>query len=137
MSRPFDLPESSNMFFPNLIWDICNLLRGPDKRNEYRRVILPPGPVHRQRLGRALARVPLLFTLTVLLCGVASPAAARERLFGWCEQGGHSIVTAGQTSVTQAQQSFPSCTVTVYLLGTNTIASIFADNSGKIGRAHV
>ena len=23
------------------IWDICNLLRGPYKRNEYRRVILP------------------------------------------------------------------------------------------------
>ncbi len=25
----------------NFIWDICNLLRGPYKRNEYRRVILP------------------------------------------------------------------------------------------------
>ena len=23
------------------IWDICNLLRGPYKRNEYRKVILP------------------------------------------------------------------------------------------------
>jgi hypothetical protein len=25
----------------NFIWDICNLLRGPYKRNEYRKVILP------------------------------------------------------------------------------------------------
>src|SRR5438067_13583389 len=25
----------------NIIWSICNLLRGPYKRNEYRKVILP------------------------------------------------------------------------------------------------
>lgn len=25
----------------NFIWKICNLLRGPYKRNEYRKVILP------------------------------------------------------------------------------------------------
>ena len=25
----------------SLIWSICNLLRGPYKRNEYRKVILP------------------------------------------------------------------------------------------------
>ncbi|OGB30298.1 MAG: hypothetical protein A3F78_09220 [Burkholderiales bacterium RIFCSPLOWO2_12_FULL_61_40] len=25
----------------NAIWSICNLLRGPYKRNEYRKVILP------------------------------------------------------------------------------------------------
>jgi len=25
----------------NFIWSICNLLRGPHKRNEYRKVILP------------------------------------------------------------------------------------------------
>ncbi len=25
----------------NFIWSICNLLRGPYKRNEYRKVILP------------------------------------------------------------------------------------------------
>ena len=25
----------------NFIWNICNLLRGPYKRNEYRKVILP------------------------------------------------------------------------------------------------
>jgi Type I restriction-modification system methyltransferase subunit len=27
--------------FANFIWSICNLLRGPYKRNEYRKVILP------------------------------------------------------------------------------------------------
>ena len=27
--------------FVSFIWTICNLLRGPDKRNEYRKVILP------------------------------------------------------------------------------------------------
>ncbi len=29
------------------IWSICNLLRGPYKRNEYRKVILPLTVLHR------------------------------------------------------------------------------------------
>ena len=32
---------NSHKEIANFIWDICNLLRGPYKRNEYRKVILP------------------------------------------------------------------------------------------------
>ena len=33
-------PETHSQM-ASFIWDICNLLRGPYKRNEYRKVILP------------------------------------------------------------------------------------------------
>lgn len=33
--------ESTHREMVNFIWDICNILRGPYKRNEYRKVILP------------------------------------------------------------------------------------------------
>ena len=32
---------ASHRELAGFIWDICNLLRGPYKRNEYRKVILP------------------------------------------------------------------------------------------------
>ena len=32
---------STHSQLANFIWEICNLLRGPYKRNEYRKVILP------------------------------------------------------------------------------------------------
>jgi len=61
------------------------------------------------------------------------PAAyARERAFGYCEQGGHVVVTQGLNSDTKVQQSFPSCTVTVYNEGTTTLSNIYADNNGTV-----
>jgi hypothetical protein len=38
--RPLMSPETHSQL-ANFIWSICNLLRGPYKRNEYRKVILP------------------------------------------------------------------------------------------------
>ena len=35
------MTESTHREMVNFIWDICNILRGPYKRNEYRKVILP------------------------------------------------------------------------------------------------
>ncbi len=35
------MSTESHSQIANFIWSICNLLRGPYKRNEYRRVILP------------------------------------------------------------------------------------------------
>lgn len=35
------MKNNSHKQIANFIWDICNLLRGPYKRNEYRKVILP------------------------------------------------------------------------------------------------
>jgi len=35
------MTESTHREMVNFIWDICNILRGPYKRNEYRKVFLP------------------------------------------------------------------------------------------------
>ena len=61
----------------------------------------------------------------------------RARTSGYCEQGGQVTVTGGVQSSTKIQQSYPQCTITVYLTGTTNAATIYSDNSGKIGRAHV
>ena len=34
------MTESTHREMVNIIWDICNILRGPYKRNEYRKKIL-------------------------------------------------------------------------------------------------
>ncbi|KKK71387.1 hypothetical protein LCGC14_2914440, partial [marine sediment metagenome] len=72
-----------------------------------------------------------LFTLGLLLF---TPLAieGRERVSGWCEQGGNKTTTGGLTSTESVQQSFPSCTVTIYDVGTLDLASIFADDSGTV-----
>src|SRR6266498_593278 len=35
------MPAETHSQLASFIWSICNLLRGPYKRNEYRKVILP------------------------------------------------------------------------------------------------
>src|SRR5882724_2602843 len=67
--------------------------------------------------------------LILLLILLAPLASARQRLFGNCQKGGQSVVTMGLSSSTYAIQSFRSCTVTVYLTGTLTLATIYSDNS--------
>lgn len=49
---------------------------------------------------------------------------------GIAEQGGINILTAGSTSVTEAVGSYPGCTITVYLAGTVTLATIASDAIG-------
>ncbi|KKM70023.1 hypothetical protein LCGC14_1444910 [marine sediment metagenome] len=71
-----------------------------------------------------------LLAATLLLLATALPAYGRERVSGWCEQGGNTITVGGLTSVESVQQSFPSCTVTIYDVGTLDLASIFSDDSG-------
>ncbi len=65
-----------------------------------------------------------------LLAALALPAHGRERVSGWCEQGGNTATVGGLTSTEDVQESFASCTVTVYDVGTLDIASIFSDDSG-------
>lgn len=57
------------------------------------------------------------------------PAAAMQPATGWCGQGGFVVVTGGVNSTTKVMRSFPSCTITVYLAGTSTPATIYSDNS--------
>lgn len=71
----------------------------------------------------------LLVSMLLLL----TPAMGMERLSGWCEQGAKVVVaptTPGGTPISRYfQQSYPVCTVTVYLTGTTTKASIFSTNN--------
>jgi hypothetical protein len=65
--------------------------------------------------------------LSFLLLSAA--AFGRQKVQGYCEQGGNTVTTSGYVSTTKVQKSFPGCTVTVYLAGTTTLATIYADNS--------
>lgn len=67
------------------------------------------------------------YLLLILL--MAMPLSAREKLQGWCQAGNQTVTTNGVASTTKVQRSYPSCTVTVYLSGTLTLATIYADNS--------
>lgn len=69
-----------------------------------------------------------LLGLAIFL-SMASAASAIDRAQGWCELGGNKVTTGGVTSTTQVQASYPRCTVTVYLTGTLTLATIYS-NSG-------
>lgn len=64
--------------------------------------------------------------LAMALICLAADASA-QRIFGWCEQGGHRVVTNGLESSTKVQTSYPACTVTVFNGGTVVPATIFSD----------
>lgn len=68
--------------------------------------------------------------LAILFFGLPSALLAKSRAFGYCEDGNKTVTTSGVTSTTKVQQSFPSCTVTVYNGGTVVLATIFSDNAG-------
>lgn len=49
---------------------------------------------------------------------------------GYCERGGQRVNTNGASSTTTVQQSLPSCTITVYLTGTVTLATLYSNAAG-------
>jgi hypothetical protein len=73
----------------------------------------------------------LLAVSVVLGCAVSS-WAQNIRLSGWCENGNVATVIPGtQGSGNQKfQQSYPSCTVTIYNAGTLTLSTIYSDAAG-------
>lgn len=79
-----------------------------------------------------------LLLIALLCCLAALPAAARQRAFGWCAQGGVRVYVSNVGSAAPApsfaptyfDQSYPNCTVTVYLTGTLTLATLYSDNAG-------
>lgn len=70
----------------------------------------------------------------VLIGLILSPLSisAMERLSGFCEQGAKVVVapqTPGGPPITRSfQQSYPRCTVTVFVTGTATMATIYSTN---------
>jgi hypothetical protein len=60
-------------------------------------------------------------------------AYAMERAQGWCEKGGQPVVTQGLNSIGVYQQSYPQCTVSVYVTNSGgTLATIYSDNVGTM-----
>jgi len=51
-----------------------------------------------------------------------------QRVEGFVQQGGQQISTSGLQGAPDVQASYPLATVTVYLTGTTTLASIYSDN---------
>lgn len=70
-----------------------------------------------------------IFLGLLLSLGTGS-AEARGKLQGWAEQGGQRISTAGFSSSHTAQRSYPGCTVTIYVSGTSTLATLYSDAAG-------
>lgn len=75
-----------------------------------------------------MKRLPIVLFLLLLL---PLTLRANQATRGWCEDGAQPVVTAGLNSTTQVQQSFPQCTITVFVHGGG-LASIFSDNSGTV-----
>lgn len=67
----------------------------------------------------------------ILFLALALPGFSLGLVSGNCEQGGNPVLTSGIDSTTLVQRSFPACSVTVYLQGTLTPATIYAD-SGSV-----
>lgn len=54
-----------------------------------------------------------------------------QRIQGWSEQGNTKVSVQGLLSTTLVQKSFPGSTITVYLTGTVTLASLFSDDAAS------
>src|ERR1700686_3753534 len=70
--------------------------------------------------------------LLVILASILSlPALAQYgAVNGYCNTGATKIVHQGLQSSNYAQGEVPSCTVTVYLTGTSTLATLFSNATG-------
>lgn len=69
----------------------------------------------------------------LLILSTATPSlATRDKLQGWCEQGGVAVTIPGtQGSGSQRfNRSYPNATVSVFVSGTATLATIYSDFAG-------
>lgn len=80
-----------------------------------------------KRIERLMQKAALLVGLLSVAC---FPMYARGRLSGRCQDGNVTVKTSGQNSANKVQGSFSGCTITVYLAGTVTLATLYSDNSG-------
>lgn len=62
-------------------------------------------------------------------CETVAHAQTVDKLQGLCTRGGQVIQTAGAGSSQKAEMVVPSCTVTIYIAGTLTPATIYADRA--------
>ncbi len=78
----------------------------------------------------------LLMTLAVIGSVVMMAPSAKADPYlpyhGWCEDGNQQVTTSGLTSSTTVQGSYPQCTVTVFVHGGTTMATIYSDSTGTV-----
>lgn len=65
----------------------------------------------------------------LLACTIAS-ATSRQKLQGYCQNGGTHDLIGGLLSAKYFMQNFPSCVIAVYDTGTTNLSTIYSDNSG-------
>jgi hypothetical protein len=70
--------------------------------------------------------------LAFLMLVLSVHCMARYKLQGWCQNGGVTATAGVNNVIPTVQASYPSCTVTVYVGGTTTLASIYSDNNGTV-----
>ena len=70
-----------------------------------------------------------LLVIGILLTPALCHAQSTQSYNGWCQQGNQPVVLQGLNSTTTVQVSLGSCLVTVYVTGTQTLATIYADGN--------
>src|SRR5215831_14383902 len=77
-----------------------------------------------------LVRYILFISILILLCEIAS-YAQNAPVNGFCEQGGFKLNSVIPINAANSvQQSFPTCTVTIFDFGTSNLSSIFSNSTG-------
>jgi hypothetical protein len=71
-----------------------------------------------------------LFLAIILVLLSSISLFAKTKIQGIASLGGQVVITSGIASTTKVVKSFPSCTVTVFLTGTSTLATIYSDDAG-------
>ena len=80
-------------------------------------------------MKKPIAAIIAVLAFLALSC-LPSEAQSYYAAQGSCTVGGQTVSVAGLQSTNYVQASYPSCTVTVYLTGTTTPATIFSSNTG-------
>lgn len=62
---------------------------------------------------------------------MVSAARANQRAYGFCTAGDASVSVSGLTGIPDALGSYAGCTVTVYISGTLTLATIYSNNNSS------
>src|ERR1035437_3438924 len=87
-------------------------------------------PALRKRLRaphqRGLLMRRFVFLWALLLSAIAA-SAQTSTVNGFCTLGGTKAATQGMNSTNSLQGIIPSCTITVYVTGTTTRATIYSD----------
>lgn len=70
------------------------------------------------------------FLLFLFLAVGAKAQTSFPSYFNWCQTGNVPALLSGLSSTNTLQGSYPACTVTVYLAGTQTVATIYSNSTG-------